>query len=190
MRFNMGCGHNKLPGWINVDSAAASAPDQVWDLEQTPWPWPDNCAEAVRFIHSLEHMGGDPKVFLAIMTELYRISAPGCAIEIHVPHPRHDNFINDPTHVRAITPSMMRLFDRELNDKWKAQGASNSPLAHYTGVDFQLAEVLQIPVEEYRERVNSGDLSRETFARYAREKHNVVEEIRISLIARKTAGES
>src|SRR5262249_1766710 len=151
MRFNMGCGHNKLPEWINVDSAPECEPDQLWDLEQTPWPWPDNCAEEVRFIHSLEHLGGDPKIFLAIIKELYRICAPGCAIEIHVPHPRHDNFINDPTHVRAISAPMLRLFDKELNDQWKAERVSNSPLAHYTGVDFQITGVQNIVARSYRE---------------------------------------
>src|SRR3954467_8023608 len=129
MRFNMGCGHNKLNGWVNVDAFAAAEPDVVWDLETLPWPWPDNCATEVRFIHSLEHMGGDPKVFLAIMSELYRIAAPDGRVVIHVPHPRHDNFLGDPTHVRIITPDTLNLFDRAQNDAWRQSGSANTPLA-------------------------------------------------------------
>src|SRR3954452_15303504 len=104
MKFNMGCGRRKLEGYVNVDAVAASGADQVWDLEQTPWPWADGCAEEIRFIHSLEHMGADTKVFLAIIQETYRIAAPGCRVVIHVPHPRHDHFLGDPTHVRPVTP--------------------------------------------------------------------------------------
>ena len=80
MKFNMGCGQQNRPGYVNVDVAASSTADEVVDLEATPWPWPDSCAEEVVFNHALEHMGGDPKVFLAIMAELYRICAPGAVL--------------------------------------------------------------------------------------------------------------
>jgi hypothetical protein len=187
MKFNMGCGHNKLPGWVNVDAFPTATPDVVWDLEQVPWPWPDACAEEIRFTHSLEHMGGDPKVFLAIMQELYRISAPGCTIQIDVPHPHHESFLHDPTHVRAITPNILMLFDKELNDQWKALGASNSPLAHYTGVDFKLTSVIQVPAATYQQQLDAGEIDVETFYSYAAERLNVVAEIRIVMIARKPA---
>src|SRR4051812_30210725 len=100
MKFNMGCGLNRRDGYVNVDMFASSGADEVWNLEQTPWPWPDGCAEEVLFIHSLEHMGEQSAVFLEIIRELYRICAPGASVRIHVPHPRHDDFIDDPTHVR------------------------------------------------------------------------------------------
>ena len=37
------------------------------------------------------------------MKELYRISCDQANIHISVPHPRHDDFLADPTHVRPIT---------------------------------------------------------------------------------------
>ena len=49
-------------------------------------PWPDSCANEMRFIQSLEHMGADRKVFLAIMSETWRIAADGCAVQIDFPH--------------------------------------------------------------------------------------------------------
>lgn len=187
LKFNMGSGQNHRPGYVNVDLSAASNPDEVFDLEVTPWPWADNCASEVRFIHSLEHMGGDPKVFLAIMQELYRICAPDASVFIHVPHPRHDNFINDPTHVRPITPSLLGLFDREANEAWRVAGAANTPLALYTGVDFKVTGREALLAEPYRSQLMREEISQEAIAEAIRSRNNVIEEWRITLLVRKPA---
>jgi hypothetical protein len=185
MRFNMGCGHFRVDGYVNVDASGVCQPDEVVDLEVTPWPWPSDCAEEILFNHSLEHMGSDPKVFLEIMKEIYRIAAPGAQVLINVPHPRHDNFINDPTHVRPITPTLLELFDRQLNDKWRDTQASNSPLAHYTGVDFELDTVRIILDEPYATQMQSGKITDEELNRMLRHQNNVATEFRMRLVVRK-----
>jgi hypothetical protein len=190
MKFNMGCGARKLPGFVNVDAIAACAPDEVFDLETTPWPWPSGVAEEIRFIHSLEHMGGDSKVFLAIMVEIYRIAADGCLVYIHVPHPRHDDFLGDPTHVRPITPQMMALFDREFCDQILAKGAPNTPLAHYLGVDFAKVHAEMVLEEPYFSQLKSGELNRETVEQLIKTQSNVVQEIRLVLRIRKPQPET
>lgn len=187
MKFNMGCGHNRREGYINVDASPECGPDEIWDLETTPWPWPDNCAEEVLFIHSLEHMGAESRVFLAIMKELYRICAPGASVVIHAPDPRHDNFLDDPTHVRPITPRMLTLFDRQRNDAWKAAGLANTPLAHYTGVDFRITAFRAVVAPEYEASVKAGEISGDELSRLARERNNVIVENRIQLQACKPA---
>lgn len=187
MKFNMGCGLNKKPGYVNVDAYAVAEPDEVWDLERTPWPWPDNCAEEVLFIHSLEHMGGDPKVFLAIMTELYRILQPGGEALIHVPHPRHDHYISDPTHVRPILPSTLRLFDRELNEKWREAGMSNTPLAFYTGVDFKLVQSRTMVVDKFYQRFTRGEITAQELDDIVLHQANAAYEFQLKLVARKPA---
>src|SRR6185312_6059082 len=111
--------------------------------------WPSDVADEIQFIHSLEHMGGDPKVFLAIMSETWRIAADGCRVQINVPHPRHDNFIGDPTHVRPITAQMLQLFDREFCDRAQAASAPNTPFAHYLGVDFRVVGTTNVIAEPY-----------------------------------------
>lgn len=190
MKFNMGCGARKLPGFVNVDAVAACSPDQVVDLEVTPWPWPDGCAEEIRFIHSLEHMGGDPKVFLAIMSEIYRIAADGCTVQINVPHPRHDNFLGDPTHVRPITPKTLTLFDRKLCDKIVAEGGANTPFAHYLGVDFEVTHTATVVDEPYFGEFKRGELSEAELMRLVNSSFNVVSEYRFTLKVRKPTAKS
>ena len=92
------------------------------------------------------------------MKELYRICRPDARVRIAVPHPRHDNFFDDPTHVRAVTPMTLSLFSKAANLKWKAEGASNSPLALYAGVDFELLEWSATVDEKFREHPNLAEM--------------------------------
>lgn len=188
MKFNMGCGARQLPGFVNVDAQAACSPDEIVDLERTPWPWPSDVAHEIHFIHSLEHMGADPKVFLAIMAETWRIAADGCLVQINVPHPRHDNFLGDPTHVRPITPQMLQLFDREACDVAQAAGGANTPFAHYLGIDLRLIQTTTAIDEPYFSEFQRGDLTREALDRLIASQFNVVRELKMTLRAVKAAG--
>ena len=185
MKLNMGCGYGHRQGWTNVDSSPTCEPDLVIDLEKLPWPWPDDSVAAVAFIHSLEHMGRDPAVFLGIMKELYRVCRDGAEIEIVVPHPRHDNFIGDPTHVRAITPQMLLHFDRQVCDRIKREGGSNTPFAHYLGVDFVMKSSRTAIGEPYFSRFQRGDLGEADLDRMVLELNNVATQYEILLAVRK-----
>jgi hypothetical protein len=186
MKLNMGCGNNKSKSHLNVDLSPVCEPDLVADLEVMPWPWQDNSIEEVVFNHCLEHLGRDPRVFLAMFKELYRICRDGACVKIAVPHPRHDNFINDPTHVRAITPALLGLFSQRENDRWKMMGAANTPLAHYLDVDFEITSQ-EVEIEEpYRTQISEGLLSEEDWKFALRERNNFASEYRIELRVIKT----
>ena len=47
LKLNLGCGFDKRDGWLNVDSFPECAPDQLLDIEQTPWDLP---TDAARFV--------------------------------------------------------------------------------------------------------------------------------------------
>jgi len=136
-------------------------------------------------IHVLEHLGREPDVFIGIMKELHRACRAGAEIQIVVPHPRHDNFIADPTHVRPITLDGMLLFDRRRCEEWQKGGYSNTPLAIYHDVDFETVAYVQVPDEPWRTLVNERKLAVEKLEELARTSNNVVVEIHLTLKVRK-----
>jgi len=183
MKLNLGCGQNHLPGFINVDKYPEGNPDITCDLETAPWPWADSSVEAIMMNHSLEHMGQTADVFFSIIKELYRVLKPGGMLEIRVPHPRHDAYLSDPTHVRPITTDMMRLFSKQANREWKERRVPNSPLGIYLDVDFEIVEN-GISIEEpYRTLFEAGSMSKEELDLLIRNSNNIVSEIQILLKA-------
>lgn len=188
LKLNLGCGYNRLDGYWNVDVAAACAPDEIVDLEKTPWPWPADSADTVLFNHSLEHLCASADRFLALMRELYRVCCHEAVIQIRVPHPRHDDFLDDPTHVRAITPGLLMLFDRRKNDEWRAGQFSNTPLAHYLGVDFELTRWDIVLAKTWQSMLDSGQITREQLDHEVRTRNNVAREYRMALRVRKDPG--
>jgi hypothetical protein len=179
LRLNLGCGQNPKPGFVNVDKYGT--PDVICDLEQFPWPWDDNAVGEVELFHVLEHLGESTATFIGIIKELYRVCRDGAVLRITVPHPRCDDFLNDPTHVRVITPEIFTLFARRMNLEWKKVGAANSPLALYHEVDFDVTTVNYELTPEWSQRLHSGAVSQEQLAEIARSQNNVVRQTRIEL---------
>lgn len=186
MKLNMGCGNRRTEGYLNVDKYASATADLVVDLEKTPWPWETSSVDEMRFIHSLEHMGQDTATFLSIIKEIYRVGRNGASVVIHVPHPRHDNYAGDPTHVRPITAQQFLLFDKQLNEHWKkTQSSAATPLGLYLDVDFATKESLVVLDPHYQNKLNAGAMTIEQITQAARDINNVIAELHITLTVRK-----
>lgn len=179
LRLNLGCGSKRLPGYINVDRYGT--PDLKHDLETFPWPWEDNSTIEIKLTHVLEHLGRDPDIYLKIFQELYRICRGGAIVEITVPHYRHDNFFDDPTHVRAVTPLGLSMFSQRLNQNWINAGYSCSTLGLNIGVNFELIETRYKPSSHWfrlhPELEVDWDLLQAESALY----HNLIQEIYMKL---------
>lgn len=181
MKLNLGCGFNKQEGYVNVDMYDACSPNVLHNLEIFPWPFSDGSADEILFNHSLEHLGQQSDVFLKIMQETYRVAKDGATVYINVPHPRHDNFISDPTHVRAITPMTLQLFDLDLNRHWQKTGAANSPLAIYLNVNFKLIHTNITLEPEQLEELQAGRLSNQQISDLIKRSNNIASEYRFTL---------
>jgi len=188
MRLNLGCGSKKIAGWINVDKFATSATDEVFDLEQFPWPWADDSVEEVLMAHVLEHLGADTSVYLQIIKELYRVCRDGATIKIVVPHPRHDDFLGDPTHVRPIGPDSLQLFSQAANREWIEKGFANSPLGLYIGVDFVLKNINYTVEPWWNDRLVRKEITVADLQHAMRTYNNVVKQIDMVLSPIKPAG--
>lgn len=181
-KLNIGCGSRKLDGYLNVDLSPECEPDQVVDLETLPWPFADDAFDGVLASHVMEHLGATPSVFLGIMKELHRVCRHGARIVILVPHPRHDEFLVDPTHVRPILPETFQLFSKAKNRAWRERGAANTPLGLMLDVDFEIARVNYSLDEPWLSRHGSGELSRDALSEAMRTHMNVVKQIEIELL--------
>lgn len=187
LRLNLGCGKRKMSGYLNVDVAADCEPDLQCDLEQFPWPWQDNSVSEIILHHVLEHLGQSPKVFLAIMCELYRICKDNAKITVNVPDPHHEFFITDPTHVRAITISTLQMFDRELCLQWQKMGYANTPLAIYHNVDFKVTKAQLKANKDFVQFAKELGWTEEQIGKRAKFFNNAIENVEVELIVRKQA---
>lgn len=188
LKLNLGCGSHKLDGHLNVDFSEVGDPDLVLDLETTPWPWDDGSVEAIVLRHVLEHLGQAPRVYLAIWQEMYRVCRDGAVVTVTVPHPRHDHYVNDPTHVRPITAGGLALFSQKLNREALAKGFGNTPLALDLGIDFEMTSSSMVPDQTYREALVAGTMTQAQFNDAARMFNNVISETTFVMTAIKPAG--
>jgi predicted SAM-dependent methyltransferase len=71
VKLNLGCGDNKLPGFINIDSFAGVKPDLVHNIIETPLPYKDNSVDEVVFFHCIEHI--PEHLHERVLGEIFRV---------------------------------------------------------------------------------------------------------------------
>jgi len=180
-RLNLGCGFDRLEGFLNVDNFPESKPDLLLNIEATPWVLPTGHFEYVLIKHVLEHVGADFPTFMRVMQELYRVCANGAEVEIHVPHYRHETWWSDPTHVRAFTALTFRMMSRRQNDEWVAKRANYTMLAHLMSVDFEIVEAVNVYDPVWWSRVESGEFTRDQIRTLGDQWWGVIKELRVRL---------
>ena len=174
MKLNLGCGMRKLDGFVNADRSPLCEPDILVDLEALPWPFETSSAREVVLSHVLEHLGQSPQLYLAIIQELYRVCAAGALVRITVPHPRHDDYLTDPTHVRPITLQGLEMFSKRKNREWQAAGSAATPLALMLDVDFEVVSADATAAEPWRTRLQKREITPKELSFAARTYWNVI----------------
>lgn len=137
MKLNLGSGYKKYPDFLNVDSDTNCNPDFLVNLDDKNLrlPFEDNSVSHIIAHHIFEHIGDG---YLKLLQELYRVCKSGALIDIRVPHPFHEVFINDPTHKRPITVEGFRLFSKKSNLYEIERGGTASTLGLMLDVDFEI----------------------------------------------------
>jgi hypothetical protein len=181
LTVNLGSGSKFNIEMVNTDLYQESGADLVFDLSKPDWPLKENSV-SFAFCHSvLEHLSGDISIFFK---ELYRVMSPDGIIEFVLPHPRHDWFFQDPTHVRAMLPISFEHFDREKSIKWYLSGSSHTPLALYWNIDFKIMSVDQRVADQgLNRKLKEMNISDPALA--AHFLNNVIGDYKIVLRARK-----
>lgn len=180
-KLNLGSGNKRINGFLNVDKFDTFNPDIVHDLENFPYPFKDNEIDEIKLIHVLEHIGQSPDIFIKIIKELYRICCDQANIHISVPHPRSDDFLADPTHVRPITTLGLSLFDLEQNKEWQKIGASNTPLAMIHNVNFKIIKNEIVLNPKYSNLLNEKKITFDELPEIIEKYNNVVNQTNYTL---------
>ncbi len=104
--YNLGCGNQRYPGVVGMDSLSSKAADVVWDLNVFPWPIESKSVDIVLGFQVFEHLDN----LMLVMEEIHRILKPGGKVIVEVPYFRHVGAFQDPTHKHFFTATTMLYF--------------------------------------------------------------------------------
>lgn len=107
MKLNLGCGNDKIKGYINCDKIKEVNPDKVVDLEKK-LPFSNDSVEEIVLTHVIEHISN----LIPLMYELYRICKNGAIIKIRTPYFSSESAFSNVTHVRYFTWTSFDMFDK------------------------------------------------------------------------------
>lgn len=101
VNINLGSGHYKLDGWINVDLDAASRPDVLADLS-APLPFRDGVAALVHTEDFIDQLDLDKAG--AFLRECHRVLQPGGVLRVLTPDLRQvaQLYLEDPGRLLAL----------------------------------------------------------------------------------------
>ncbi len=113
IRLNLGCGLNKMPGFVNCDSDPAVKPDKLFDLTRR-FPFKDNSVDEVFTSHTLEHIPQDI-LLNKTLPEMWRVCKAGAKVTIVAPYGDSQPVLNHYT----------RFFEDTFNN-WCKESYSSS----------------------------------------------------------------
>lgn len=111
IRLDVGCGDGKQKGFVGLDIRPLPGVDIVWDLEQTPYPLPDECCRSIVASHVVEHINPHKFGLIRVFNEWWRIMKPNGRLMIACPYGVGRGYIQDPTHTKPINQSTFEYFD-------------------------------------------------------------------------------
>src|SRR5258708_6749356 len=111
IKLDIGCGAAKNKGFVGIDMLPLEGVDIVWDIEQTPWPLPDESVSTAFASHVLEHIDPHKGIFIKVMDEIWRVLKNDGQFAFVVPYAGSHGYYQDPTHCNPINETTMCYFD-------------------------------------------------------------------------------
>lgn len=111
IQLDIGGGSNPQSGFINIDIRPLDTVDIVHDLEDIPWPLPDECCLRAIASHVVEHIDPARFGFIKFMDEVWRILKPDGQFAISTPYAMSMGYFQDPTHVNPCNEITWAYFD-------------------------------------------------------------------------------
>lgn len=108
IKLDVGGGENGQTGFVVMDRRKVKGVDVVHDIEDTPWPFPADCASVVMMSHVWEHV--EPKKTIDVANEIWRVLEEGGQWWIIVPYGWSYGYLQDPTHQNPSVEATWEYF--------------------------------------------------------------------------------
>lgn len=83
MKINLGCGTNKIEGYLSVDIEKGVNPDILCDISTQPLPIESNSVDEVVAFHFIEHITHRARPH--VLKEIQRVLKVGCPLKLSYP---------------------------------------------------------------------------------------------------------
>ena len=111
VKLDVGCGLFKQKGCIGMDMVKHPCVDIVHDIQEFPWPVPDNICSQVIMSHIWEHI--EPKYRFQVMDELWRIIRYDGQLFLAAPYGNSFLANAHPAHYMCPNEATFQFFDPE-----------------------------------------------------------------------------
>jgi len=177
MKINLGCGFNKINGFINCDSNKRCNPDRVIDWSKGKLPFKDNEVNEVCANYFFEKIGDK---FFDIIKELYRVCKKGALLNIKFIHPRNDLFYSNPKNIRPVSVDLFRHFSKKYGSHFENTDKKSLSIVFDIDVDFEIIDFqyeIELDFQKTLEENNPGQIEF-----LSRRFLNVIREVNVKMV--------
>lgn len=122
LKLHLGCGNQRITGYVNCDLYETRATDRVFDCTSL-WPFDTGSVSTIYCSHMLEHLHD----FRAFFREAHRVLRPDGNLQIRVPYGGHHAAYWDVEHVRPwyaetfcfLQPGYSQSVGNHQHDGWQ-----------------------------------------------------------------------
>lgn len=156
LKLDVWCGEKRSDGFTGFGPRKSSGVDVVHDLYDTPWPFPDSCADVVLFSNTLEKV--DPSRLMDVLDEVWRIVRPTGRVHIAAHYANSFLANRDPTHMsrgfNEDTPYYWDPTRRTDGGEWLYETYRPKPW-QVTHVEFELGRYMNWSMRPLK-RIDGG----------------------------------